>query len=59
MRVLASRRLDEAVSTLRSTQFGEAAEAAAKAFTETKNFQVFDIFIDQCVLSDATQRFPR
>jgi V/A-type H+/Na+-transporting ATPase subunit C len=47
VRVLASRRLDEAVSSLRATQFGEAAEAAAKAFTETKNFQVFDIFLDR------------
>lgn len=47
VRVLASRKLEEAVSTLRSTQFGEAAEAAAKSFSETKNFQVFDIFIDR------------
>ncbi|MDA4112080.1 MAG: V-type ATPase subunit [Thaumarchaeota archaeon] len=47
VRVLASRRLDEAVSTLRSTQFGEAAEAAVKAFTESKNFQVIDIYLDR------------
>jgi V/A-type H+/Na+-transporting ATPase subunit C len=47
VRVLASRRLDEAVSTLRSTQYGEAAEAAVKAFTETGNFQVIDLYIDR------------
>lgn len=47
VRVLASRRLDEAVSTLRATQFGEAAEAAVKAFLETKNFQVIDLYIDR------------
>ena len=47
VRVLASRRLDEAVSTLRSTQFGEAAEAAVKAFLETRNFQVIDLYIDR------------
>ncbi|MDA4130384.1 MAG: V-type ATPase subunit [Thaumarchaeota archaeon] len=47
VRVLASRRLDEAVSTLRSTQFGEAAEAAVKAYTESKNFQVIDVYLDR------------
>ena len=47
VRVLASRRLDEAVSTLRSTQYGEAAEAAVKAYTETGNFQVIDLYIDR------------
>lgn len=47
VRVLASRRLDEAVSSLRSTQYGEAAEAAVKAFTETGNFQVIDLYLDR------------
>ena len=47
VRVLASRRLDEAVSTLRNTSFGDAAEAAVKAYTETKNFQVIDLYIDR------------
>jgi len=47
VRVLASRRLDEAVSTLRSTQYGEAAEAAVKAFTESGNFQVIDLYLDR------------
>jgi V/A-type H+-transporting ATPase subunit C len=47
VRVLASRRLDEAVSTLRSTQFGDAAEAAVKAFSETKNFQAIDVYLDR------------
>lgn len=47
VRVLASRKLDEAVSTLRSTQYGEAAEAAVKAFAESGNFQVIDLYIDR------------
>jgi V/A-type H+/Na+-transporting ATPase subunit C len=47
VRVLASRRLDEAVSILRTTQYGEAAEAAVKAFSETKNYQVIDLYIDR------------
>ncbi|HZW54770.1 MAG TPA: V-type ATPase subunit [Nitrososphaerales archaeon] len=47
VRALASKRLDEAVSALRSTQYGEAAEAAVKAFQETKNFQVIDLYIDR------------
>ena len=47
VRVLASKRLDEAVSSLRTTQYGEAAEAAIKAYTETKNFQVIDLYIDR------------
>ncbi|MCL4519679.1 MAG: V-type ATPase subunit [Thaumarchaeota archaeon] len=47
VRVLASKRLDEAVSTLRATLFGEAAESAVKAFIETSNFQVIDLYIDR------------
>lgn len=47
VRVLASKRLDEAVSTLRATLFGEAAESAVKAFVETKNFQVIDLYVDR------------
>lgn len=47
VRVLASKKLDEAVSTLRPTEFGDAAEAAIKSFLETKNFQVIDLFIDR------------
>jgi V/A-type H+-transporting ATPase subunit C len=47
VRVLASRRLDEAVSTLRSTQYGEAAETSVKAFNESGNFQVIDLYIDR------------
>jgi V/A-type H+/Na+-transporting ATPase subunit C len=47
VRVLASRRLDEAVSALKGTQFGAAAEEAVKAYTETRNFQVIDLYIDR------------
>ncbi len=57
VRALASKRLDEAVSTLRTTEFGEAAEAAIKAFLETKNFQVIDLYIDRAYYRNLLQGF--
>ncbi len=57
VRVLASKRLDEAVSTLRTTQYGEAAEQAIKAFTETRNFQVIDLYIDRAYYRNLLNAF--
>ena len=57
VRALASRRLDEAVSTLRSTEYGEAAEAAVKSFLETRNFQVIDLYIDRAYYKSLLQGF--
>ncbi|MHB1909420.1 MAG: V-type ATPase subunit [Nitrososphaerales archaeon] len=57
VRALSSRRLDEAVGTLRSTQFGDAAENILKAFSETRNFQVIDLYLDRAYYKSLLNAF--